>query len=132
MIKVHLRRQKKTLEEWIKKDIVYYIILEEDIVGFIHISHKGPNVMIIEDIFILEEYRRKGVGKKVIYLLKEKVIDLGKTSLCVNVVPRNSEALDFYEAVGFDHLNMIELRMNFNNNDNRDREIKFLEHIYKI
>lgn len=50
----------------------------------------------------------------------------GVISLFVNVIPRNTSAMKFYLDCGFDHLNMIELRKNYDERRNKTEEIEVL------
>ncbi len=44
----------------------------------------------------------------------------------VDVIPRNEETLRFYLANGFDHLNVIQLRKNYDRSLDKDEEVEVL------
>jgi ribosomal protein S18 acetylase RimI-like enzyme len=50
-------------------------------------------------IYILEEYQRQGIGRKLVRSVAEKLTELGLTSMLVWVLGDNS-ACKFYEALG--------------------------------
>lgn len=54
--------------------------------------------------------------------MKEK----GIITIFVDVIPRNTSAIKFYLECGFDHLNMIQLRKNYDERLNKSDEIEIL------
>ena len=67
----------------------------------------GQNVAWLEDLYIMEDYRGKGIGKIAMSKLDELMIEKGVVSMFVDVIPRNTNAFKFYRKCGFDHLNLI-------------------------
>ncbi|XMB86761.1 GNAT family N-acetyltransferase [Mycoplasmatota bacterium WC44] len=123
---------KETLNDWLKENIFRIIIVDEKEVGFIYYKTGGQDFAWLEDIFILEEYRGKGYGKKIVNKFFDVIKASGVVSCVVNVIPRNEAAIKFYISCGFDHLNMIELRVNFDKSFDKDDEIEVLGHkVYK-
>ena len=61
--------------------------------------------LFVEDIFILEEFRRKGLGKKIL----DFIVGIAKKSECMavdlNVLDWNTNAILFYKKHGFKYLN---------------------------
>lgn len=116
----------ETLKHWQTKGTVYNVFLENNIVGFFYIKFGGQDVAWLEDIFILEEYRGKGIGKQVFALLDELMKEKGVRAMFVDVIPRNSSAINFYMDCGFDHLNMVQLRKNYDQRLNKSDEVEVL------
>ena len=86
-----------------KFDKAYYITLNNDIIGFIWISKQSEEIYWIDTFVILENYRRKGIGKKVFEAILATIkksennfsyIDLGVQEI-------NLAATNFYEKLGF-------------------------------
>ena len=108
-IKELKENESKILKKDLKKsDTIIFIATEKDkIVGFINISFSKKNANIksklgeIDDFFILEEHRKKGIGemllKKALSLFKLKKVK----SISLNVSANNLPALNFYEKFGF-------------------------------
>jgi GNAT superfamily N-acetyltransferase len=115
-----------TLNEWITSGNVYNVLLVDAVIGFFYVRYGGQDVAWLEDLFIVEEYRGKGIGKQAFTKLDELMKEKGVLSLFVNVIPRNTSALRFYLDCGFDHLNMIELRKNYDERLNKTEEIEIL------
>lgn len=95
---------------WIKVGTVFKIIEKDNIVGFLYVKKTGKTVAVLEDLYIKNTYRNLGYGKNAMTLLDERMRNQGTTSLLVEVVPRNHRAIDLYTEIGFDHLNLIQLR----------------------
>ncbi|MTI69432.1 MAG: GNAT family N-acetyltransferase [Firmicutes bacterium] len=122
---------KKTLKEWIYEGEVYNIFYDKRIVGFFYVKFGGQNAAWLEDIFIAEEYRKKGIGKKAIKELDKLMKEKNITAMFLDVIPRNTKAIKFYKELGFDHLNLIQLRKNYDKRLNKNEEIDLLGFKFK-
>ena len=113
---------KENIAMWTSKSHELYII--EDIdnpVGFIHIWYKGGNVAWIEDVFVDEAYRGKGIGSQAINAAEEIIRQKdGYSAVCIDVVPKNTNALNLYQRLGYDTLSMITVRKEFSDNYRED------------
>lgn len=120
-----------TLDEWIKQGSVYNIFLDNDLVGFFYVRFGGQNVAWLEDLFIIEAYRNKGIGKISMQKLDELMIERGVVSMFVDVIPRNTSAIKLYRECGFHHLNIIQLRKNYDERLNKKDDIEILGFNFK-
>lgn len=113
---------KENIVIWTSKAHELYIIENIDNpVGFIHIWYKDGNVAWIEDVFIDEAYRGKGIGSQAINAAEEIIKHKdGYNAVCIDVVPKNTNALSLYHKLGYDTLSMITLRKEFINNYRED------------
>lgn len=78
-----------------------YVYLEDDnILGFIHINDIYDRYEI-NNIFVLNEYRKKGIASKLI----ENVIEIGKKENKINITlevrKNNIEAINLYKKYNF-------------------------------
>lgn len=123
----------KTLYNWISADQELYMILSDLItVGFIHLGYRGGNVAWIEDIYVDENCRGKGIATKAIQIAEELIKTNRKyTSVCIDVAPRNTDALKLYHQLGYDSLSIITVRKEFYDNK-RDKIENVLGLDYKI
>ncbi len=129
---MNFEQAKETLNNWLNENIFKVIVMDNREVGFIYYKKGGQDFAWLEDIFLLEEYRGKGYGKSIVNHFFEVLKSDGVVSCVVNVIPRNEQAIKFYIECGFDHLNMIELRVNFDESLNKKDKIEVLGHkIYK-
>ena len=55
----------------------------------------------LRNIYVDEEYRKSGVGKKIFEFFKEHCINEGVRRLNVSVIAGNEKAVSFYNNVGF-------------------------------
>lgn len=124
-------QSRETLNEWRKQGEVYNIFLDDNPVGFFYVRLGGQNVVWLEDLFILEEYRSNGIGKLAMQKLDELMINRGVVSMFVDVIPRNTSAIKLYKECGFDHLNIIQLRKNYDKRLNKEDDIEILGFNFK-
>lgn len=120
-----------TLDEWIKQGSVYNIFLDNELVGFFYVRFGGQNVAWLEDLFIIEAYRNKGIGKIAMQKLDELMIERRIVSMFVDVITRNTSAIKLYRECGFDHLNIIQLRKNYDERLNKKDDIEILGFNFK-
>jgi GNAT superfamily N-acetyltransferase len=100
----------KNIWNKIKKcDIKYYVAKDnERIIGSCYIciipnlTRGGKSIGFIENVITDKEYRRKGIGKRII----EKAIEYAKEQNCYKVIlqsgNKRTDAHKFYESTGFD------------------------------
>lgn len=55
----------------------------------------------IDELFVKEDYRGKGIGTRALQFLKETAKALGVTALRLEVERKNADAHDLYRAAGF-------------------------------
>lgn len=120
-----------TLRYWAEKGTVYNIFSNDEPVGFFYVRFGGQDVAWLEDLFILEQHRNKGIGKYAMKKLDELMIESKVVALFVDVVPRNTGAIKLYRDFGFDHLNLIQLRKNYDKRLNKDEEAEILGFNFK-
>jgi ribosomal protein S18 acetylase RimI-like enzyme len=123
----------KTLQDWLSEDHELYLIgYNSIVVGFLHLWYKGPKVAWIEDIYVDKNYRSRGIASDAI-LSAENIVKgkPGYTAICLDVVPRNENALRLYHKLGFDSVSLLTLRKEFSA-DKRDRTENILGLEFKI
>ena len=83
-------------------DYHYYIILNDDVeAGFIGFEfHYEKDTTKLHRIYLLEEFKGKGLGKKGLDFLKEKVSETSDQRLILNV-NKDNPAKRMYESQGF-------------------------------
>jgi GNAT superfamily N-acetyltransferase len=121
-----VEQSRETLKEWKGNGTVYNVYADDVVVGFFYIKFGGQDVAWLEDLFIAEEFRGKGIGKRAFSMLDELMKEKNVRTMFVSVIPRNTSALGFYINCGFDHLNMIELRKNYDERLNKTDEVEVL------
>jgi GNAT superfamily N-acetyltransferase len=120
-----------TLQYWKEKGVVYNIFLENETVGFFYVRFGGQNAAWLEDIFVLEQFRGKGIGKFAMQMLDELMVEKNVVSMFIDVIPRNTSAIKLYRECGFDHLNLIQLRKNYDKRLDKNDEIELLGFNFK-
>lgn len=106
---------------------IYVCLDNEDVVGYINLKIDGP--IWVEQIFVREDYRRKGVGT----LLYEKAEDisnnLGEDTMYNYVHPNNDKMINFLRSKGYTVLNLIEIRKPWKK-ENLNEKIKIRNNIF--
>lgn len=92
---------------------LYFVNYNGQNVGFVHLGSRGGDIDWLEDIFVLPEYQNQGIGTKAIQLV-EKLVKEYSTSLYIEAAARNEKAIRLYQKLGFDCLNTITIRKDFN------------------
>lgn len=101
------------LAAWTDKGHAFYFILkEETLVGFVHLGSRGAEVDWIEDLFVLPEYQGKGYGSEAIALVEAEVKKYSE-SVYLEVAARNLGAIKLYHRLGYNCLNTVTLRKDF-------------------
>ncbi|SHI46279.1 GNAT family N-acetyltransferase [Lutispora thermophila] len=121
----------ETLREWIQEGSVYNVFLDNEVVGFFYVRFGGQNAAWLEDLFILEQYRNKGIGRYAMKKLDELMIEKNVVAIFVDVIPRNTGAIKLYRELGFDHLNLIQLRKNYDKRLDKEDEVEILGFNFK-
>ena len=116
----------QTLDGWDPETTVYLILDEQTPVGFVRLRKGGHDAAWLEDLYVSEHHRGKGIGSEAMALLDAMLLGDGTTALFVDVAIRNVEALAFYQGCGFDHLNMVQLRKNYDRRLDKEEEVEVL------
>ena len=103
---------KKDLEYFLNEQYIYVAEENEKIVGFItaEIFKKKAWYTVqlgsINNIFVLEEYRNKGIGKALMKTAIDALKEVGITNIQLDTYNKNSNAIKFYEGLGFEKCNL--------------------------
>lgn len=117
-----LKAARTTLKEWTHgNDELYLIVEEKETVGFVHINYRTDSAAWIEDIYVDDEKRGRGVATRTIALAEEKIKSRkGYTSVCLDAAPNNKAALALYHKLGYITLGMITVRKEIYKNDRKN------------
>jgi ribosomal protein S18 acetylase RimI-like enzyme len=58
---------------------------------------------------VLSEYRRRGYGRMMMEAVTEKLLEIGCPKINIQVRGDNSEAIGFYESIGYSHEDRISM-----------------------
>ena len=90
-------------------NLEHFIITEEgEEAGIIKVvrnsaimEYKADEALLIEKIYLLEEFSGKGIGKACLQYFKEYAISIGKKAIWLDTM-KNGRPLPFYRAFGFE------------------------------
>jgi ribosomal protein S18 acetylase RimI-like enzyme len=71
---------------------------------------EGGKVGLVEDLVVLEEYRKHGIGKMLIRGIEELAESIGLSRLQLLADRNNVPALDFYKRAGWESTELVCLR----------------------
>ena len=101
------------LYQWTRAGhFLYFISLDDQYIGFVHLGSRGCEADWLEDIFVLPEFQGKGIGSRAIQLAEDIVKEYSE-SLYIEVAARNMKAIGLYQRIGYDCLNTITIRKDF-------------------
>lgn len=101
------------LTEWTKAGHrLYFISLNDEYVGFVHLGSRGCAIDWLEDIFVLPEFQGKGIGTCAIKLTEDVVKEYSEC-LYIEAAARNRKAIRLYQRIGYTCLNTITIRKDF-------------------
>ena len=103
-----------TVEYWmqlINRESGYILIgtVGEVPVGVAVVEKVDEQECHLEDLYVNENYRNKGMGKQLTYEAKRMAIELGFSNMSLNVLPNNGNARELYKDFGF-----VETRIRMN------------------
>ena len=83
--------------------------IEEDIVGFVtfekaeadYFDTKIKEYGEVIELFVLEKFRKKGIGKKLLTAAEEYFVKIGLNYVELQLSVFNSNAIDFYKYMGY-------------------------------
>lgn len=100
----------KTLTEFDRspnKGRVYFIQQENKVIGYLILvafwaNEYGGNIVAIDELFIMPEYRNQGIGTQVIEFIQQKR-PWNAVGLYLVTSPDNHRAQQLYQKLGFKH-----------------------------
>ncbi|MFA9414131.1 N-acetyltransferase family protein [Streptococcus sp. E29BA] len=100
-------------QTWTGQGHLFYLVsYGSELIGFAHLGARGGAIDWLEDFFIRPDYQGRGFGRQVMRLLEEKVRAYS-ASLYIEVAARNLAAIDLYTSLGYDCLNTLTIRKDF-------------------
>ena len=80
------------LSAWTAEGHELYVILAEgNAAGFLHLGSRGCGCDWLEDVFVREDLRGRGTGRRAIELAWELLCSRGMETMYLEVVPANAE-----------------------------------------
>lgn len=96
---------------------VYICIEDNSVLGYMILKLDG--VIWVEQIFVREDYRRKGVASLLYEKAEEINHDIKEDTLFNYVHPNNDAMIGFLKSKGYTVLNLIEIRKPFKDEQNK-------------
>jgi ribosomal protein S18 acetylase RimI-like enzyme len=91
----------ETIKNQIEQNSEYYIIsYNNNSVGYICIK-KEEDTLFLSKIYVLNNYRRKGVGKTAMQFIEDRAKHLNCNSISLTVNRHNTNSISAYHKIGF-------------------------------
>lgn len=87
---------------------IYLCIKDNEVAGYMILKIDG--VIWIEQLYVKENYRRKGIGSLLFEEAEKISHDLGEETLFNYVHPNNDTMINFLRSKGYTVLNLLEIR----------------------
>lgn len=94
----------------------------QQLVGLLRAVGDGLTIIYIQDIIVLDSFRRQGIGRELIKRTLENYKNVRQTLLLTDEQPNT---ISFYESVGLQQIKNLQLTsfIRLNTNDNNDQTI---------
>ncbi len=96
---------------------IYLYAEKEQIIGYMILKIDG--VIWVEQLFVREDYRRKGVASLLFSEAEDRLKEIGEDTLFNYVHPNNEPIIKFLKSKGYTVLNLIEVRKPFKNEETK-------------
>lgn len=109
---------------WLEEPLVYGAFENDELVGFVEGSKETwHNLFRVSNLFVFENYRKQGIGERLLSYLIEKVKEQGTyRGIILETQSCNYAAISLYRKLGF-HLCRIDTH-EYSNNDVANHEIR--------
>ncbi|ERJ13557.1 GNAT family N-acetyltransferase [Haloplasma contractile] len=120
----------RSLTKWCHEGTIYNIFHDQQLIGFCYVKFT-QDLAYLEDVYIKKDFLKDGISKKAFKALDQILKNKNVESLLVYVSPKNTRMLHFYRECGFDHLNQLQLKKNYNDHLNKHDNIEILGFDFK-
>ena len=122
----------KCLDDWLAGSReIHCICCDGHLAGFLVLRYGEQRVAWLEEMYVAPEFRGRSTGRSALELVDRMMEGKGILSMYVDVIPRNDGAIRLYVSSGFDHLNMIQLRKNYDRSLDKEEGLEVLGHRLK-
>ena len=109
-LSVTLEEAAEDLDAWTGTRHELCVILSDgEHAGFLHMGSRGGACDWLEDVFVRETLRGRGIGGRAIELAWDRLREKGCETMYLEVVPANERAIRLYHKLGFTNLNTLTL-----------------------
>lgn len=111
----------KYFNDMLNNEIVYIALDKENVIGYlagsinIQGSYVTKSLAEVDNMFVLEKYRKYGIGSKLINKFKEECLQNRIEEVKVTAFAKNKNAINFYKKNGFNEFE-ITLKQKANSN----------------
>lgn len=94
--------------DMLNNQVVFIALVDNSVVGYlagsinVELSYVTKSLAELDNMFILENYRKYGIGTKLVNEFKKYCLNIGIQEIKVTASTRNNNAIKFYKNNGFE------------------------------
>ncbi|RLF08059.1 MAG: ribosomal-protein-alanine N-acetyltransferase [Thermoprotei archaeon] len=92
---------------YLHSDLFYVAVANNEVIGYVVGAKKGNGHGHVISIAVKPEWRRRGVGTKLMEALLNAFKERGLKAAILEVATSNREAIAFYKALGFEKIDLM-------------------------
>lgn len=126
----NVEQAKEEFKEYIEKKFPIFVAEDdnEDLLGYL-VCRIDDNTVWTESLFVCDDARRKGIAAKLYNEVEKIANELGSDTVFNWVHPNNDKMISFLSKMGYDVLNLIEIRKPWKS-ETLTKKIKIENHEY--
>jgi GNAT superfamily N-acetyltransferase len=114
-IKYSLADAEVELSDYFSSDYEFYVALKSELIIGYAILKIFDETVWLDQLYVQKEERRKSVASQLLNLANKRASDYGKETAFINVHPNNHKMIKFLANNGYNVLNLLEVRKQYNN-----------------
>ncbi|HAT4334494.1 GNAT family N-acetyltransferase [Clostridium perfringens] len=127
---INIGLAKEEFREYIDANYPIYVAENNNrLLGYL-VCRVENNLVWVESLFVLNNFRRKGIASKLYKEAEEISETLGGETVFNYVHPNNYKIIKFLAKMGYDVLNLIEIRKPWKD-EILNKEIRILDNLYR-
>lgn len=127
---INIGLAKEEFREYIDANYPIYVAENNNrLLGYL-VCRVENNLVWVESLFVLNNFRRKGIASKLYKEAEEISKTLGGETVFNYVHPNNDKIIKFLAKMGYDVLNLIEIRKPWKD-EILNKEIRILDNLYR-
>ncbi len=118
--------ESQLFETYWEKPEAYGLFDKEQIIGVVAVNHEEWNNRLrVTDILVVSEHRRRGIGHRLMEVVKETAKRLKARAIVLESQTCNTTAIDFYRKEGFEIVGFDSICYSNSDIENKEVRIEF-------
>ncbi len=96
-------KQERLISDWSKGNLMFGLYCGENMVGFMELEQKNPNIYELEKLAVLPGCRHMGYGEALLKFACQTVFELSADKITIGIIEENTRLKYWYQTKGFIH-----------------------------